>query len=312
MSLRSIMNNLGADLSFDEESLRSMLDSCNSIIKVSGTYRYRQPSEDDYGNVCDIIRSSLNVPLIDVRDEYSKHSEEYRRLDLRSHFELASMLNRFFPDSSTTMGLSFRSEVILNKIQMPRIGMVGSITDREDIQAVLSKCPSEYISLETFYSMYRESCKGRKLVKSDVDAILNSMPSVLRRQGMYRPFSMDTATLTRLMMNAADSIPFERADCGQIYHAVIVEAKSMGIRDSDELYQILRSSMPKSMSSKVGEIKLSHFRECTIKDGDSFDDNDSHMDLDVEDYVKTLLNSNRRTLRPQLISYAYDHGIEIY
>lgn len=33
---------------------------------------------------------------------------------------------------------------------------------------------------------------------------------------------------------------------------------------------------------------------------------------DVEDYVKTLLNSNRRTLRPQLISYAYDHGIEIY
>ena len=33
---------------------------------------------------------------------------------------------------------------------------------------------------------------------------------------------------------------------------------------------------------------------------------------DVEDYIKTLLKSNRRTLRPQLISYAYDHGIEIY
>lgn len=33
---------------------------------------------------------------------------------------------------------------------------------------------------------------------------------------------------------------------------------------------------------------------------------------DIEDYVKTLLKSNKRTLRPQLISYAYDHGIEIY
>ncbi len=33
---------------------------------------------------------------------------------------------------------------------------------------------------------------------------------------------------------------------------------------------------------------------------------------DVEDYVHTLLKSQKRTLRPQLISYAYDHGIEIY
>ena len=34
--------------------------------------------------------------------------------------------------------------------------------------------------------------------------------------------------------------------------------------------------------------------------------------IDIEDYIKTLLKSNKRTLRPQLISYAYDHGIEIY
>lgn len=33
---------------------------------------------------------------------------------------------------------------------------------------------------------------------------------------------------------------------------------------------------------------------------------------DIEDYIETLLKSNRRTLRPQLISYANDHGIEIY
>lgn len=33
---------------------------------------------------------------------------------------------------------------------------------------------------------------------------------------------------------------------------------------------------------------------------------------DVEDYVRTLLKSQKKTLRPQLISYAYDHGIEIY
>lgn len=34
--------------------------------------------------------------------------------------------------------------------------------------------------------------------------------------------------------------------------------------------------------------------------------------VDIEDYVKTLLKSNKKTLRPQLISYANDHGIEIY
>nr|QIM10374.1 phosphoenolpyruvate--protein phosphotransferase [uncultured Alphaproteobacteria bacterium] len=33
---------------------------------------------------------------------------------------------------------------------------------------------------------------------------------------------------------------------------------------------------------------------------------------DVADYVQSLLKSPRATLRPQLISYAYDHGIEIY
>ena len=33
---------------------------------------------------------------------------------------------------------------------------------------------------------------------------------------------------------------------------------------------------------------------------------------DIKDYMQTLLKSNRRTLRPQLISYANDHGIEIY
>ncbi|MGN0913543.1 MAG: phosphoenolpyruvate--protein phosphotransferase, partial [Alphaproteobacteria bacterium] len=33
---------------------------------------------------------------------------------------------------------------------------------------------------------------------------------------------------------------------------------------------------------------------------------------EVSDYVKTLLKSQKRTLRPQLLAYAYDHGIEIY
>ncbi len=33
---------------------------------------------------------------------------------------------------------------------------------------------------------------------------------------------------------------------------------------------------------------------------------------EVEDYVKSLLKSQKRTLRPQLMAYAYDHGIEIY
>lgn len=33
---------------------------------------------------------------------------------------------------------------------------------------------------------------------------------------------------------------------------------------------------------------------------------------DVTDYVNNLLQSTKRTLRPQLLSYAYDHGIEIY
>lgn len=33
---------------------------------------------------------------------------------------------------------------------------------------------------------------------------------------------------------------------------------------------------------------------------------------EVADYVNALLNSTKDTLRPQLIAYAYDHGIEIY
>lgn len=33
---------------------------------------------------------------------------------------------------------------------------------------------------------------------------------------------------------------------------------------------------------------------------------------DVTDYVNNLLESNKRTLRPQLMSYAYDHAIEFY
>ena len=33
---------------------------------------------------------------------------------------------------------------------------------------------------------------------------------------------------------------------------------------------------------------------------------------EIEDYVHSLLKSNKKTLRPQLISYAHDHGIEIY
>ena len=33
---------------------------------------------------------------------------------------------------------------------------------------------------------------------------------------------------------------------------------------------------------------------------------------DISDYIQILLKSPQKTLRPQLISYAYDHGIEIY
>ena len=32
---------------------------------------------------------------------------------------------------------------------------------------------------------------------------------------------------------------------------------------------------------------------------------------DVADYVKILLKSSKKSLRPQLLSYAYDHSIEI-
>lgn len=33
---------------------------------------------------------------------------------------------------------------------------------------------------------------------------------------------------------------------------------------------------------------------------------------EVEDYIKTLLDYNQRTLRPQLVAYASDHGIDIF
>ena len=33
---------------------------------------------------------------------------------------------------------------------------------------------------------------------------------------------------------------------------------------------------------------------------------------EVSDYMQLLLNSSKKTLRPQLMAYAYDHGIEIY
>ena len=33
---------------------------------------------------------------------------------------------------------------------------------------------------------------------------------------------------------------------------------------------------------------------------------------ELSDYIHTLLKSQKKSLRPQLISYAYDHGIEIY
>ena len=33
---------------------------------------------------------------------------------------------------------------------------------------------------------------------------------------------------------------------------------------------------------------------------------------EISDYVRMLLKSGKKSVRPQLISYAYDHGIEIY
>ena len=33
---------------------------------------------------------------------------------------------------------------------------------------------------------------------------------------------------------------------------------------------------------------------------------------EISDYVNNLLKSPQKTLRPQLMAYAYDHGIEIY
>ena len=288
MSLKSIMDNLGVDLDIDPDSLRSMLDSCNSIVKVSGTYRYRQSSTGDYSDVCDIIKTSLDGPYIDTRVEYDRHSDEYRGLDIRSPFELAFFLSRYFPDSATTMGLSFKTEAILNHIQKPAMETTEGSSDHEAIQAVVSKLSSDYISLDGLYLSYRESCDGRKLSKAEVEAVLNSMSTLLKRHGKYRLLSVDSDTLRALMVNAADSIPFERADCAMIYHTVIVEAKSMDIRDSDELYQVLKATMPGSISSMVGEIKLSYFRECTVIDSDGSDGECPCMDPDVEDCAKAV------------------------
>ena len=282
MSLKSIMDNLGVDLDIDQDSLRSMLDSCNSLVKVSGTYRYRQPSMGDYSDVCDIIKASLDEPYIDTRVEYDRHSDEYRGLDIRSPFELAYFLSRYFPDSATTMGLSFKTEVILNHIQNSTMGMDEGSSDYEIIQGVFSKLSSDYISLDDLYLSYRESYDGRKLSKAEVEAVLNSMSTVLKRYGKYRLLLVDSDALEALMVNAADSIPFERADCGTIYHTVIVEARSMDIRDSDELYQVLKAIMPRSISSKVGEIKLSYFRERIAKNSDGSDVKNLRMDSDVD------------------------------
>ena len=33
---------------------------------------------------------------------------------------------------------------------------------------------------------------------------------------------------------------------------------------------------------------------------------------ELADYVNTLLDFNRKTLRPQLVAYANDHGIDIF
>ena len=34
--------------------------------------------------------------------------------------------------------------------------------------------------------------------------------------------------------------------------------------------------------------------------------------IELKDYIKTLLDYNQRTLRPQLIAYANDHAIDIF
>ena len=34
--------------------------------------------------------------------------------------------------------------------------------------------------------------------------------------------------------------------------------------------------------------------------------------FEIEDYIKTLIDYNQRTLRPQLIAYANDHAIDIF
>lgn len=269
MSLRSIINYYGDDLDIAEDDLETLLESCNSVIVVSGTYRYHNPSPNEYRDICDIIRSSLDSQFIDVRDEYSKHKEEYKHLDVRSHFELASLLKRYFPDSTTTMGLSFKSDVIQHSIGNHAVGSVGSVLDRAVLQTILAGYSGEYVSLDVIFNEYRGCNNSRKLTKSEVESVLIEMPSVLKTHGMYRLFTIDVESLRRLMSNAADSIPFDRADCGQAYHAVIVEAKSLGIKNSDELNQLIVSIFPESQSTIVGEIKLSYFRDGESEVADS-------------------------------------------
>ena len=261
MSLRSIINYYGDDLDITEDDLEILLESCSSVIVVSGTYRYHNPSPNEYRDICDIIRSSLDSQFIDVRDEYSKHKDEYKHLDVRSHFELASLLKRYFPDSTTTMGLSFKSDVIQHSIGIHAAGSAGNVLDRALLQTILAGHSGEYVSLDEIFNEYRGYNNSRKLTKSEVESVLVEMPSVLKTHGLYRLFTIDAESLRRLMSNAADSIPFDRADCGQAYHAVIVEAKSLGIKNSDELNQLLVSAFPESLSTIVGEIKLSYFRD---------------------------------------------------
>ena len=258
MTLNGIITNSGLDV--DENHLGKLLRTSPNVIQSSGRYRYHIPSPEEFRKLCDIIRGSLEQDILDVDQEFKRHESEYRGIDIRNQYELASVILRYFPGSSSSVASYFRTSAIKASLSETSTERHGSPRDRATVQKILVSSTETYLSLDQIYDRFVETSDS-PLTRPEIKMIVESSDSILCTKYGYRLYLADVDGLKRLLHRAAEAIDSEYADSERVFHWFRAESLAMGLRTSEEMYKAIVVNVPRARSSVVGRLRLAPFRE---------------------------------------------------
>lgn len=258
-----------------KEMVISMIRSRRDIICVSGFLKYIDINMKMMDSIASMISDLLEYDRIDLKAEYTRHSDRYKAMGIASHQELIAILFKFMrqPPSLTTIEIDSKS--VRESLDSYKSILESDKSDEDEQPDTQSEfdvsefVPTSYQKLEDIKNRYF-MVTGKRINQSKIVAELERDTSIVSKHpSLYRRINITTEDLDELLLKASSILKLTNVKYGVVFNAIRQDLMPKDVITELEFRQLVNKRLPHLISPVSNELNLSSYLEKQTPSNDS-------------------------------------------